>query len=208
MSDQDIKILSSLMEEDNRTAYSISQHCKISIPQTTFRLSKLIECGVVVEKKEDNKTVYNIRHTLKSKEIVDKITTHIQKIVDLITGNDMLDLDGIHVILEFILSKVDIEDDFVLEEKERLIDIFKKDITKYAKENELEITSIAGWTESKIRWMACNDRLCACIPDGSRHCPCPQGLEEVKIKGRCTCSLFASKSWITKTTKNQKKFLN
>lgn len=212
MSEQDNSILSALMNEDNMTAYAISGcTTNISIPQVTFRLKKLIENKVVIERKDDinGSAIYSIHPSLKSNDIIKKISTHIKKIVDLIDEEQYATSDGIKCIISFILSKTDIEDNVLSEEDEKKIAEFRKEIEEYASAHDLLITDIKGWTEPKIEWMALNDRLCACVRDGSRHCPCPDGLIETTTsnRGMCKCSLFMSKKWLQLHKKKAKSFL-
>ncbi len=189
---QDNAILSALVEEDKQTAYSISQSTNISIPQTVFRLNKLIELNVVIEEKDNDKTVYSIHPSLKSHDVVKKISVHIKKIVDLIDKEQYASPDGMKCIISFILSKTDIEDNIPNEEDERKVAEFRKELEEYAKQHELTITNIKGWTEGTIRWMALNDKKCHCVP-GKRHCPCPEVLAETKHRGKCKCSVFVGK---------------
>jgi hypothetical protein len=71
---------------------------------------------------------------------------------------------------------------------------FRKDLEKWARDNDLLLTNIKGWTEDKIQWMALNDRKCCCRPK-ERACPCKEGLEEARTSkgGLCLCSVFTTK---------------
>lgn len=73
---------------------------------------------------------------------------------------------------------------------EEIVREFRAHLESYAKEHGLLITSIKGWTEPKIRWMALNDRTCCC--DKTRKCPCETGLVEVRTEKdhMCKCSVF------------------
>lgn len=76
------------------------------------------------------------------------------------------------------------------EEEKAHILVFRQDIEMYANEHGLELTNIPGWTETKIKWMATNDRRCCCRPK-DRICPCPEGLIEVeRLQSTCLCSIF------------------
>lgn len=205
---QDNQILSSLIEKDKQTSYLLSQNTKISVPQINFRLAKLVEYQVVTESKEEDKTVYSIHDSLKSKPAIKKVSEHIKEIADIIDKEHYATSEGIKTILCFILSKVEIQDSSEYLEEQKKVEEFTKELQEYAKKNDLTITNIKGWTKHKIEWMALNDRLCACVRDGSRHCPCIQGLEEATgSKGICTCSIFAGNKWIQKTTKKFKKLM-
>ena len=193
MSEQDNAILSALMDDDKQTAYLLSQTTSISVPQTTFRLKKLLDNKVVIEEKDNDKTVYSIHPSLKSQDVVKKISVHIKKIIDLIDKEQYASPDGMKCIISFILSKTDIEDNVPNEDDERKVVEFRKELEEYAEANNLLITNIKGWTDGSIRWMALNDRKCHCVPD-KRRCPCPEGLIEARTKGKCRCSVMMGKA--------------
>lgn len=192
MVNQDNEILSALMDEDKQTSYFLSQQTGISIPQVNFRLKKLIENKVVIEEKDNDKTIYSIHPSLKSQDVVKKISIHIKKIIDLIDKEQYASPDGMKCIISFILSKTDIKDNIPSEDDERKVVEFRRELEEYAEANNLMITNIKGWTEGTIRWMALNDRKCHCVPD-KRHCPCNEGLIEARTKGKCRCSVYTSK---------------
>lgn len=206
---QDNAILSVLVAKDKQTSYQLSKLTGISNPQINFRLTKLIESQVVIETKEEDKTVYSIHSSLKSKEVVKKVSEYIKNISDLVDKEQYATPDGIRTILCFILSKLEIQDSSEYLEQQKIVAEFTKELEEYAKKNDLVITDIKGWTKHKIEWMALNNRLCACIRDGSRHCPCQAGLIEATtgIRGVCTCSVFMGKQWIQKTTKKFKQMM-
>lgn len=196
---QDSDILLFLIHNENSTSYAISQDTGISIPQTEFRLTKLIDNGVVKEVKEENRTTYSVHEALKSKDLLKNIEDMIQSMAYSIDNIEPISLDGFKCVLNFISGRIE----FVEPEKEIIctdiepnkakIIIFKDELQEYALKNNLEITSIKGWTEPKIEWMALNERKCACRPE-TRICPCPEGLVEARTKKNkmCTCSLFKS----------------
>ena len=185
--DQDSEIISVLVVEDEITAYGISQETGISIPQVTYRLKKMVNDEVVESKTFDGKTMYFIHPVLKSEEDMKYIAYLIMKIVDKIDEVKNISPEGIKSILSFIIGRVELTEPPT--EKDDMIQEFKKDIEAYAEKQGLVINNIKGWTDSKIEWMALNDRKCACAPD-KRHCPCPEGLKEVEKNGTCKCSLF------------------
>lgn len=193
MKSQDTKILLSLVNNDGSTAYAISQDTKISVPQVTYRLNKLVESRAVTLKTDNDKTYYFVHPALKSNEVMEKIISLMKKVADEIDKIEYTDPRGMKAIIELIISRLDIserreEEDIALSE-DILISDFRKRLELYAKEHNLRITNIKGWTEPKIVWMALNERKCGCAPD-KRKCPCPEGLDEVKVKGKCLCSVF------------------
>ena len=189
--EQDYNIISSLIISDGETAYSISKDIKASVPQVQYRIGKLLRCGIIKSKIEDNKTLYYIHPALKSKKAMEEIASYIKDIVDIIDNIEKLSPDGMKVIISFIVNKTeitDISDDYTVSER-NTIQSFKKYIEAYAKEKGLKILDVKGWSNSKIEWMALNDRKCACRPD-KRICPCPEGLIEIEKKGKCLCTVF------------------
>lgn len=42
----------------------------------------------------------------------------------------------------------------------------------------------------KVKAMADNNGVCICDP--KRICPCKESVDELRIKGRCTCMLFST----------------
>lgn len=78
---------------------------------------------------------------------------------------------------------------YVLSDKLKLIDDFRKTLEEHAKKNNLSITNIKGWTNKKIEWMAVNENKCCCAPD-KRVCPCEEGINEAAANGTCLCSVF------------------
>lgn len=202
-SDQDNQILTSLIDIDKQTSYSISQHTGISVPQVNFRLVKLVENKVVYELNENEKSVYSIHNSLKSKTVVNKIATKIKEISDEIDKVEYAAPEGIRSILCFILSKITFEDSEEQLKEQALVDTFVSDLQKYAIEHNLVLVETKGWSKNKIRWCALNDRKCPCSPD-KRKCPCEQGLDEIKVKGICKCGIFGDKSWNQKTMKKLK----
>lgn len=204
INEQDITILSMLGSEEGETAYGIASGTSISVPQVTFRLGKLQEIGVVKSIERDNKTFYICHPALKSQKTIQKITSHIKAIIDEIDKVEAISTEGLKVILSFIVDKTDIEEPNI--DDINKVAEFRKELEKYAEEHDLVISNIKSWTEPKIEWMALNDRLCACVRDGSRHCPCSQGLIEAQTKNVCTCSIFASKTWNDKMNKKTKGF--
>ncbi len=121
------------------------------------------------------------------------MTLLIKKVADEIDKLSYTEPEGMKVIIELIISRLDIsepkEEDSIALSEDILISDFRKRLELYAKEHCLRITNIKGWTESKIVWMALNEDKCGCAPD-KRKCPCPEGLDEVKNKGKCLCSVF------------------
>lgn len=89
----------------------------------------------------------------------------------------------------FELKKPDEQEE---KRKQEIEDKFRKDLQKYADKNGYQITSINGWTDKKIRWMAHNERKCCCAPD-TRKCPCREGIAEIQHKGKCKCSILERK---------------
>jgi len=199
---QDNQILSSLIEKDKQTSYLLSQNTKISIPQINFRLAKLVEYQVVTESKEEDKTVYSIHDSLKSKTAIKKVSEHIKEISDIIDKEHYATSEGIKTILCFILSKTEISDSEVLAEEQKIVDGFKKVLEEYAENNDLALNYVKGWTDNKIRKMALNNRICAC--DSKRICPCKEGLTEINTTGTCKCSIFGDKKWLKRMDKKLK----
>lgn len=189
--EQDSSIISSLVVKKEVTAYSISKDIGISVPQVQYRIDKLLGCGIVKSKKVDNKTLYYIHPALKSKKAMGEIAAYIKAIVDVIDNIERLSPEGMKALVSFIVSKTDISDvsDDYTEIERNTIQSFRKYIEAYAKEKGLKILDVKGWTNSKIEWMALNDRKCACRPD-KRVCPCPEGLIEIEKKGKCLCTVF------------------
>lgn len=195
---QDSDILLFLINNENSTSYGISQDTGISIPQTEFRLTKLIDNGVVKEVKEENRTTYSVHEALKSKDLLKNIEDMIQSMANSIDNIEPISLEGFKCILSFISGRVEfVEQEDKTNElpeeyknKEKII-IFEGELQEYALKNNLEVTSIRGWTNPKIEWMALNERKCACRPD-TRICPCSEGLIEARTKKNkmCTCSVF------------------
>lgn len=73
------------------------------------------------------------------------------------------------------------------------LEIFRTKLKEHAEKHNLELTSINGWTEPKIKWMALNDEKCCCKPE-TRHCPCEESLDEIRHTKRhmCVCSVFTA----------------
>lgn len=189
--EQDSSIISSLVVEKEMTAYSISKDIGISVPQVQYRIDKLLICGIVKSKKEDNKTLYYIHPALKSKKVMGEIAAYIKAIVDVIDNIERLSPEGMKALVSFIVSKTELSEasDDYTEVERNTISSFRKYIEAYAKEKGLKILDVKGWTSSKIEWMALNDRKCACRPD-KRVCPCIEGLIEIEKKGKCLCTVF------------------
>ncbi len=189
--EQDYNIISSLTTSDGETTYYISKDIGVSVPQVQYRIDKLLRCGIIKSKKDDNKTLYYIHPALKSKKAMGEIAACIKEIVDIIDNIERLSPEGMKSIISFIISKTELSetsDDYTDVER-NIIQSFKKYIEAYAKEKGLKILDVKGWTNNKIEWMALNDRKCACRPD-KRVCPCPEGLVEVEKKGKCLCTVF------------------
>lgn len=189
--EQDYNIISSLTTGDGETAYSISKDIGISVPQVQYRIDKLLRCGIVKSRKEDNKTLYYIHPALKSKKAMGEIAAYIKAIVDIIDNIERLSPEGMKALVSFIVSKTElseVSDDYTAAER-NTIQSFRKYIDNYAKEKGLKILDVKGWSSAKIDWMALNGRKCACRPD-KRICPCPEGLVEVEKKGKCLCTVF------------------
>lgn len=199
---QDSNILSSLAAETEATAYTISKDIQVSVPQVQYRIDKLVKCGIIKAKKISNKTLYSVHPALKSKEAMEEIASYIKAIVDTIDEVERLSPEGMKALISFIISKTDMteteeevevaEDEFYSEQEENCIKLFREFLESYAKEKNLKILDIKGWTNNKIEWMALNGRKCGCKPD-ERVCPCEEGLKEVETKGRCLCSVFGYK---------------
>lgn len=191
--DQNCEILSALVAEESMTSYSLCKETGISVPQVNFRIEKLVAIGVVESRIVDNKTVYSVHPVLKSKESIAEIASYIESIFDVIDEAEETSVDGIKAIISFILDKTEIDqgidrDDLISEDNK--VSEFRDILQKYADVNNLRIMNVKGWTNSKIKWMALNDRKCACAPD-KRVCPCPEGLEEISRNGSCKCSVFS-----------------
>lgn len=75
-------------------------------------------------------------------------------------------------------------------DEQELINDFRIALLEHADKHNMRITDIKGWTESKIEWMALNNRTCCCDP--SRTCPCDTGVHEVNTESdhMCKCSVF------------------
>lgn len=188
---QDSSIISSLVVKKEMTSYSISKDIGISVPQVQYRIDKLLRCGIVKSKRINGKTLYYIHPALKSKKTMGEIATYIKAIVDIIDNIERLSPEGMKALISFIVSKTElfeVSDSYTKIER-NTIQSFRKYIEAYAKEKGLKILDVKGWTNSKIEWMALNDRKCACRPD-KRVCPCPEGLIEIEKKGRCLCTVF------------------
>ena len=166
--EQDSSIISSLIVEKDMTAYSISKDIGISVPQVQYRIDKLLRCGIVKSRKNDNKTLYYIHPALKSKKAMSEIASYIKAIVDIIDNIERLSPEGMKALVAFIVSKTElseVSDDYTDVER-NTIQSFRKYLEAYAKEKGLKILDVKGWTNSKIEWMALNDRKCACRPVG------------------------------------------
>ena len=189
--EQDSSIISSLVVEKEMTAYSISKDIGISVPQVQYRIDKLLRCGIVKSRKDDNKTLYYIHPALKSKKAMGEIAAYIKAIVDIIDNIERLSPEGMKALVSFIVSKTELSEvsDSYTDIERNTIQSFRKYLEAYAKEKGLMILDVKGWTNSKIEWMALNDRKCACRPD-KRICPCPEGLIEIEKKGKCLCTVF------------------
>lgn len=199
--EQDDEILSALVVEDKMTAYALCKETGISVPQINFRIVKLISTGVVKQNVEKDKTSYSIHPVLKSKEAIAEIAAYIKNIFDIVDETEETSIDGIKAIIGFILSKTDIDveltpvsfSETAIEEPtpdDDLVSDFMIDLKSYAEKHNLKIMNVKGWTNNKIKWMALNNRKCACAPD-KRVCPCPEGLKEIEVIGNCKCSVFA-----------------
>ncbi len=120
---------------------------------------------------------------------------HIKEIFDIIDNTEETSVDGIKSIIGFIVGKTDIDENTELvnedveSDAEKLFN-FKVDLKAYADKHGLKVLDEKGWTKGKIKWMALNDRKCACAPD-TRVCPCQEGLIEIEQTGRCKCSIFS-----------------
>lgn len=198
MKSQDTKILLSLIDNsDGSTAYTISKNTGISNPQVIYRLEKLIKSKVVISQVRDDKIYYYAHPALVSEGVMKKITTLIKEVADEIDRAGYTEPAGMKFIIELIISRLDIsepelESDLEVKDKDHLIDEFRKKLELYAKEKNIKITNIKGWTVHKIKWMALNEEKCCCAPD-KRKCPCEEGLDEVMSKGKCLCSVFEYK---------------
>lgn len=103
---QDTPILLSLTNSDKPlTAYAISKHTKISIPQVQYRLSKLEEQGIVTSTIKDNKKVYDVHPALKSRECIDEITGRIKAISDIIDEMEYTTPTAMKWIIAFIIER-------------------------------------------------------------------------------------------------------
>ncbi len=195
---QDTDILLSLVYSDGSTAYMISKETKISVPQVMYRLNKLVESKAVSSEIKGDKTYYYVHPALKSEEVILKITSLLQEVVNEVEKVAHTEEDGMKTIIELIISNIELEpkqEDIVIEEndiavaEDEMIKTFRERLNLHAKEYNLKITNIKGWTEPKIVWMALNDWKCGCAPD-KRKCPCKEGLIEIEKKGKCLCSVF------------------
>lgn len=189
--EQDYNIISSLTTSDGETTYSISKDIGASVPQVQYRIDKLLRCGIVKSKKDDNKTLYYIHPALKSKKAMSEIAACIKEMVDIIDNIERLSPEGMKALVSFIVSKTElseVSDDYTDIER-NTIQSFRKYIDNYAKEKGLKILDVKGWSSAKIDWMALNGRKCACRPD-KRICPCPEGMVEIEKKGKCLCTVF------------------
>ncbi|MCK5641611.1 MAG: winged helix-turn-helix transcriptional regulator [Gammaproteobacteria bacterium] len=103
---QDTPILLSLVSsEKSLTAYGISKHTKISIPQVQYRLSKLEDNGIVTSAIIDNKKVYNVHPALKSRECIDEIAELIKAISDIIDTVEYTTPTAMKYIIAFIIER-------------------------------------------------------------------------------------------------------
>ncbi len=190
--EQDDEILSALVVEDKMTAYALSKETEISVPQINFRMVKLVSIGVVKQVVEDGKTSYSVHPVLKSKESIEDIALHIKEIFDIIDNTEETSIDGIKSIIGFIVSKTSIDISElpnipnVLESTESLISIYINIIKAHAEKYNYKINSAS---DEKIKWMALNNRRCFCAKD-TRVCPCPESVDEIRVYGKCKCSLF------------------
>lgn len=190
MKNQDIKILLSLIISNGSTAYVISKDTKISVPQIMYRLNKLVESKAVTAVVNNDKTLYYVHPALKSEEVINRITVLLKEVADEIDKISYTEPDGLKTIIELIISSIDISDpEEEISDDDILIKNFRANLELYAKEHNLKITDIKGWTEHKLVWMALNDNKCGCAPD-KRRCPCKEGLIEIEKKGKCLCSVF------------------
>lgn len=195
MNEQDSSIISSLIMKKEMTAYSISKDTGISVPQVQYRINKLLISGIIKENVKDNKTLYTVHQAFKSKEAMEEIASYIKEIVDVVDNIEVLSPDGMREFISFVVSRTEMsetsetENDDYNKSEMNAIKRFREYIEAYAKEKNLKVLDIKGWTNGKIEWMALNDRKCACRPD-KRTCPCQEGLVEISKKGHCLCNVF------------------
>lgn len=192
MTPQDSLIMSALIADGIKTgmtAYAISVETKISQPQVSFRLDKLVEDGVVIESVTGKKTLYYAHDVFYDKEAMLKISEYIESIVETIYDVGEIPQDGIKIVMGYISSSIEISGETGDDEESRLINDFVDMIEKFAVKRGYVISNIKGWTEFKIKWMALNDGKCGCDPE-NRKCPCGECKDEVENNGSCLCSIF------------------
>lgn len=117
-SPQDTPILLSLISSEKPlTAYGISKHTKISIPQVHYRLSKLEDNGIVTSDTIDNKKVYDVHPALKSRECIDEIAELIKAISDVIDKMEYTTPTAMKYIIAFIIERTVVSEPDVEEVK-------------------------------------------------------------------------------------------
>lgn len=194
MTEQDFSIIAALIADGKKvgmTAYGIANETKISQPQVTFRLSKLIEDSVVTEVKSGNKTLYYAHDVFFNTEAMDMILINIESIIDTVFEVGDIDQEGIKTVMGFISCNIELSDKLGDTESAelKLISEFVDTLEKYANKKGYVISNIKSWSKGKIQWMALNGRMCACDPD-NRKCPCGECADEVEKTGSCLCSIF------------------
>lgn len=194
MTEQDYLIISTLIADGKKagmTVYGIANETKISQPQVSFRLSKLIENSVVTEIKSGNKTLYYAHDVFFNKDAMDMILINIESIIDTIFEVGEISQDGIKTVMGLISCNIEVSDrvDDSESAELKLISDFVNTLEKYAAKKGYVISNIKSWSEPKIRWMALNGRKCGCDPD-NRKCPCGECAGEIEKQGSCMCSIF------------------
>jgi len=102
---QDATILKALIKSDGSTAYSLSRVTRISVPQTTYRLNKLVNAKVV-RAENNGKTRFFVHPALKDAMVLDHIAHQIKDISDTIDQIEYTTPNGMRAILELVMASV------------------------------------------------------------------------------------------------------
>lgn len=104
---QDYDILLTLCQSDNPlTAYAIGKDAGIAVAQVNYRLTKLLNVGVVTAIQEKNRTVYSTHPILKSRKDVEDIACLLADIIRIITEAGEIEEDGVKKVLAFIVDRI------------------------------------------------------------------------------------------------------
>lgn len=106
LTDQDIKIIHTLIREGDLTAYALAQKTNISIPQVQYRLNKLLDCEVVDIINGENKNYWSIHPIFHSKDSIDSLKEKIEEAINSIEPLQTTPLDGLKLIFSFLIDSL------------------------------------------------------------------------------------------------------